>query len=87
MNSEPKSMFSYLPDEITQSIYEMHNIHYIIHQYNIHNNKLKSVHKQLILNYTCENCDCIKSSYLFNAQYCSMVCYMQARDDPYTIEL
>jgi len=82
MNSEPKSIFSNLPDEITQSIYEMHNIHYIIH-----NNKLKSLHKQLILNYTCENCECIKSSYLFNAQFCSMVCYMQARDDPYRITI
>ena len=82
MNSEPKSIFSNLPDEITQSIYEMHNIHYIIHK-----NKLKFLHKQLILTFTCENCDCIKSTYLFNAQFCSMVCYMQARDDPYTIEL
>jgi hypothetical protein len=80
MNSEPKSIFCNLPDEITRSIYEIHNIHY-----STHNNKLKSVHKQLILAYTCENCYCIKSSYLFNAQFCSMVCYMQARDDPYRI--
>ena len=80
MNSEPKTIFCNLPDEITRSIYEIHFTHYITH-----NNKLKSVHKQLILAYTCENCDCIKSSYLFSAQFCSMVCYMQARDDPYRI--
>jgi len=80
MNSEPKSIFCNLPDAIIRSIYEIHNIHYISHS-----NKLKALHKELILGYTCENCDCIKSSYLFDAQFCSMVCYMQARDDPYRI--
>ena len=45
MNS--KSIFSYLPDE-------MHNI-----DYNIHNN-IKSLLNELLLNFTCENCDCIK---------------------------
>jgi hypothetical protein len=82
MSLQPNTIFSNLPDELVRSIYEMHNIHY-----SIHNNNLKSVHKQLILNYTCENCNCIKISYLYNAQFCSMVCYMQARDDPYRIEL
>lgn len=82
MSSQLKSIFSNLPDEIIRSIYEMHNIHYTIH-----NNKLKYLHKQLLIAFTCENCDCVKDSYLFNAYYCSLTCYMQARDDHYTIKI
>jgi hypothetical protein len=67
MNS--KSIFSYLPDE-------MHNI-----DYNIHNN-IKSLLNELLLNFTCENCDCIKNSYLYKDKFCSMIC-MQASNDYY----
>lgn len=82
MNSESQTIFSKLPDDITKYIYDMHTVHY-----SIHNHNLSLVHKELISNYMCENCDCIKSSYLFKAQYCGMICYMQARDDPYRITI
>jgi hypothetical protein len=73
MNSETKSIFSILPYDITSSIFEMHTT-----DYNIHNNNLKYIHNELILNYTCENCDCIKNSYLYKAQFCSVACYTEA---------
>ena len=76
MKSEVKSGFSNLSYDIAPNIFEMHNI-----QYNIHNNNLKSLHNELKLNFTCKNCNCIKNSYLYKTQYCSMVCYVEASSD------
>lgn len=67
MKSEIKRMISNLPYDIPHSIFEIHNNN---------NNSLKSLHNELLLNFTCKNCDIIQNRYLYNTQFCSNTCYI-----------
>lgn len=34
------------------------------------------IHNELLLKFTCKNCDIIQNRYLYNTQFCSNACYI-----------
>jgi len=68
------SIFSQLPDDIINIIYNLHNIHYSIYLKNI-----KLVHNQLITNFTCCYCQDRKHYfYFYISDYCCVDCEYKA---------
>ena len=67
------SIFTNLPYDIVNSIFEMHANHLIIHK-----NKFKNIHNELISNFTCDQCRCLKNIKLYYSQFCSRSCEFDA---------